>query len=427
MAKVEIFADKCTGCAACLAKCPFGALSLEGNVAVANDLCTACGVCLKACDYQAMKLDRPKKKKPADVSGYKGVWVFLEQREGQAARVAWELLGEGARLARQLDVEVAGVLLGHNVGHLAKEAMAYGAQTVYLIDNPILESYRTLPYTKAMVELIRKHHPEIVLLGATATGRDLAGTVATELQTGLTADCTGLSIDKEKRLLEQTRPTFGGNILATILCPGRRPQMATVRPRVLPLPQRLEVAQEKVFAEELDLAEESVPTKLLEFIRDEAGCLGNLEDAEVIVAGGRGMAGPKNFALLEELAETMGGTVAASRGAVDAGWISPEHQVGQTGRTVRPRLYVAVGISGAIQHVMGMQNSDVIVAINKDPRAPIFKIATYGIVGDLFEVVPALAHSLRERLGKDGGNPNIMSVGSGRQDEGELAESKAIG
>jgi electron transfer flavoprotein alpha subunit len=381
---------------------------MENGIAVVNENCTACGLCLKACAYDALKLDRPKRAKTGtDLASYRGVWVFVEQREGQAARVAWELLGEGGRLAKELGVELSGVLLGHNVRPLVKEAMAYGAQAVYMIDNPVLENYRTLPYSKAMVQLVNKYKPEIVLLGATATGRDLAGAVATELQTGLTADCTGLSIDVEKRLLEQTRPTFGGNILATIMCPNRRPQMSTVRPRVMALPARREVEEERVIVDEFELSEESVPTKMLEFIRDEVGSTVHLEDAEIIVSGGRGLGGPQNFKLLEELAEVLGGSVGSSRGPVEAGWISADHQIGQTGKTVRPRLYIAVGISGSVQHIMGMQNSDVIVAINRDPRAPIFKVASYGIVGDLFEVVPALTKVLRERLGR----PKVKAAG----------------
>lgn len=331
------------------------------------------------------------------VKDFKGVWVFIEQIEGKIATVSWELMGKGRELAKKLGVGLTGVLLGHNVAALAQEAIFYGADKVYLIDDPVLKDYRTGAYQHGIVSLVRKYKPEVFLIGATSLGRDLSGAVATELQTGLTADCTGLEIDPETRLLEQTRPAFGGNIMATIYCADSRPQMATVRPRVMKMPERDISCKGEIIQEPLGLAEKEIKTRRVDFVKDVGGAL-HLADADVIVAGGRGLGDPKNFSLLEELALSIGGIVGSSRPPVDAGWIEYPHQVGQTGQTVRPKVYIAVGISGAIQHLVGMQNSDVIVAINKDPEAPIFKVAHYGIVGDLFEIIPALTKAFKERL-----------------------------
>ena len=328
----------------------------------------------------------------------RGLWVFVEQRRGKANRVAWELMGRGRQLADSLQTELAAVVLGHNVRHIAEEAVTYGADVVYLVDDEVLAEYRTEPYARTLTALVERHHPEIVLIGATNLGRDLAGSVATTLKTGLTADCTVLEVDAEQRLLLATRPAFNGKQMATILCKTRRPQMATVRPRVFELPKPDPTRQGTITAEVPVITEDQVKSKLVEFI-PATGTRIRLEDADIIVSGGRGMGGPDNFRILEELAEVLGGTVGASRAAVDAGWMPRERQVGQTGTTVRPKIYFAVGISGAIQHLAGMQTSDVIVAINRDPNAPIFKVADYGIVGDLFEVVPALTRAFRQIFG----------------------------
>ena len=349
-----------------------------------------------------------------DIGQYHDVWVFIEQIEGKPHSVSWELLGVGRQIAKELECGLAGVLLGHNVEHIVPEAFAYGAEKVYLIDDPVLEKYRTEPYLQGVASLVEQHKPEVMLLGATTLGRDLAGAVATHLRTGLTADCTGLSVDTDRALsidtdrgltvdsvrghLLQTRPAFGGNIMATIITERHRPQMATVRPRVMAMPEPQPGRTGEVIRGQMELTEEAVGVQLLDYLRDaDTGRVG-LPDAEVIVAGGRGLGGPESFGLLEDLAEAMGGVVGASRGAVDAGWIGADRQVGQTGQTVRPKVYVAVGISGAIQHLVGMQTSDVIVAINLDPESPIFKVATYGIVGDFNDIVPALARQFREKL-----------------------------
>ncbi len=334
---------------------------------------------------------------PRADESYRGVWVFVEHWDGHAADVSWELMGIGTRLAADLGTELGAFILGEKIEHLAGEAFSYGAEKIYLVDHALLRHYRTEPYLKGMVDLVRRYKPEIILMGATAQGRDLAGAAATSLETGLTADCTGLTIDKEHRLLEQTRPAFGGNIMATILTRVRRPQMASVRPHVMPKPEPVPGRQGQIIREKLNITEEEIKVKVLEVISDRAGADHvDIAGCEVLVSGGRGLMGPENFEILKQLADLLGGTISSSRAAVDAGWMAYERQVGQTGKTVRPKIYIACGISGAIQHLVGMQDSDLIIAINRDREAPIFEVADYGIVGDLFQVVPALIEKLRE-------------------------------
>ena len=306
------------------------------------------------------------------------------------------MLGKGRELADVLSTSLTACVLGENVEVIAQEAIVYGADRVFLIDDPSLGACRTQPYARCLVHLALMYKPEICLLGASSRGRDLAGAVATELHTGLTADCTGLDIDPETGLLRQTRPAFGGNIMATIICPDHRPQMATVRHRVFEMPHPYPTRQGQIIRQEPLLSEGEIAAKVMDFIPQEGEV--NLAEARIIVAGGGGVGGPEGFVPLRELAEVLGGAVGASRAAVDAGWIPYAHQVGQTGRTVRPDLYIACGISGAIQHLAGMRTSRTIVAINNDPEAPIFEVAHYGIVGDLFQVVPSLTKALREHL-----------------------------
>jgi electron transfer flavoprotein alpha subunit len=326
----------------------------------------------------------------------KRIWVYLEQEDGQAHPVSWELLGAAHRLAADLPGSIVeGVLLGHNVAHIAEEAFRYGASRVYLIDDAVLQVYRNLPYGFGISNLVKKHQPEIFLVGATTLGRGLASVIATRVHTGLTADCTELTIDPDKKILAATRPTFGGNLMATILCRQHRPQMATVRPRVLPLPQPVAQTNGEISHEPLGMTEDEVAVKLVRIIPADAGERVNLEYADVIVAGGRGVGDPAGFKMLEELAGLLGGVVGASRPVVDAGWISYAHQVGQTGKTVRPKLYIAAGISGAIQHRVGMSGANVTLAINTDPNAPIFQVADLGIVGDLYEVIPELINQVK--------------------------------
>ncbi|MHB1325653.1 MAG: electron transfer flavoprotein subunit alpha/FixB family protein [Thermoleophilia bacterium] len=325
------------------------------------------------------------------------VWVVIECEGDVAAGVSWELLGIARSLAADLGSRPAAVILGIDVHcqELARQSFEHGAAVAYVADNPALVPFITEPNCQTLAALARKHSPEVILLGATTRGRDLASAVATELETGLTADCTALEIDAESLLLKQTRPAFGGNIMATIITPGHRPQMATVRPGVFPPPESVAGATGEVISSKPKLAAKQ-PVRQLEFIPNPEEEV-SLQGAYVVVSGGRGMRQVKNFAMLEELARELGGVVGASRGAVDAGWVSQRRQVGQTGQTVRPALYIAVGISGAIQHLAGMQHSDMILAINSDPTAPIFDIADYGIVGDLFEVVPALIDEVKKR------------------------------
>lgn len=339
-------------------------------------------------------------------------WVFIEQEEGRVHPVSWELLGVARRLAGEIQDEleesgeqavVEGVLLGDQVEALAKEAFHYGAERVYLLDDPLFKQYRNGPYYSNLVSVVQKYQPEVLLVGATTLGRDLAGSVATGLRTGLTADCTQLQMGEakgsSKKLLLATRPAFGGNVIATIVCREHLPQMASVRPRVFPMPEPDPQAEGEIVRVAIEQREDEAAVEILKIIRSQAQDA-KIEYADVLVAGGRGLGGAEGFHLLGELAEELGGAVAASRPCVDAGWISYDHQVGQTGKTVRPKLYIAAGVSGAIQHKVGMQDSDFILAINRDPQAPIFDIATVGIVGDVFEVIPALIQQIRAERGK---------------------------
>jgi len=396
LSKLLISADLCTACGSCVDACPFGALRLEGEVAQVTDQCTFCGACVDVCPVGAISIERPAAEGKPDLSSYHGVWVWVEQFRGQPCSISWEMLGQARRLADQLGTALTACVLGHGVEPIARQAIAFGADRVFLVDDPTLAVYRTDPYAAVLVRLVREHRPEIFLLGASARGRDLAGAVATDLRTGLTADCTGLDIDPETRLLRQTRPAFGGNIMATIICPNYRPQMATVRHRVFDVPPSDPARAGQIVRLPAAMAEADIASQVVDFLT-ESGQV-NLADARIIVSGGRGVGGPAGYAPLQELADVLGGALGASRAAVDAGWIPYAHQVGQTGRTVKPDLYIACGISGAIQHLAGMQTSKVIVAINKDPEAPIFNVATYGIVGDLFEIVPALTAEFRKRL-----------------------------
>ena len=342
---------------------------------------------------------KAEKESSADLSHYKGVFIFAEQREGKIQPVAYELLGEGKKLAHDLKTNLSAVLCGgEDIEEEVVHLFAYGADKVYLLHHDELKDYKSLPYTRAIAELITRYKPEVFLLGATTIGRDLAARLAIRIGAGLTADCTGLSIDPVKKILEQTRPAFGGNIMATILSPNNRPQMATVRPKVFRKPDKMAGRKGELVKFSPVINPEDLVVRILEVIKDESIKV-NLTEAEIIVSGGRGLQESKNFKLVEDLAHALGGAVGASRATVDAGWISSHHQVGQTGKTVAPKLYVACGISGKIQHLVGMQSSDTIVAINKDPDAPIFKVATYGIVGDVFEYLPLLTGKLKEIRG----------------------------
>jgi electron transfer flavoprotein alpha subunit len=332
-----------------------------------------------------------------DFKDYKGVWIFIEEKDGEIAPVSLELLGAGRKLADKRGVELAGVLIGENIKHLTKTIFEYGADTAYVYDQPIFNHYRTESYMKALLDCSNKYKPEIILYGATSTGKDLASAVATDMPTGLTADTTELDVEEETGLLLASRPAFGGNIMATILCKKYRPQMATVRAKVMkaltPQPGR----NGKVINETISLKEEDIRTKVLEIVKETTKKV-RIDEADIIVAGGKGLGSQEGFQIVHQLAEALGGAVGASRDVVEAGWISHPHQVGQTGVTVTPKIYFAIGISGAIQHIVGMKNSGLIIAINKDASAPIFQTCHYGIVGDAFEIVPLLIEQFKKAL-----------------------------
>jgi len=409
---INVIKSKCKGCNLCVKACPFNAIDLIDKMAVINSSCTVCNQCISVCPFDAIEKEEIQEK-VIDLSEYKDVWIFAEQRGGKLMEVALEILGEGYKLSREIgpNCKICAVLAGSEVELMVDELYAYGADKVYVIENPLLKNYTTDGYTKVMTEAITKYKPEIVLFGATHIGRDLAPRIAARLNTGLTADCTRLDIstanymdylqtnttadtsnlDKNShdKNLKQTRPAFGGNLMATIVCTKKRPQMSTVRPGVMDKREKDISLKGLKVAVECKIEESDIRTNVMEII-EAAKELVSLTDAEIIISGGRGLGDPSGFELISKLAEKVGGVVGASRAAVDSGWIDHSHQVGQTGTTVKPRIYFACGISGAIQHVCGMQNSDIIIAINKDIEAPIMQIADYAIHDDLFKIIPEI-------------------------------------
>jgi len=392
---INVDKEKCTGCGSCAPACPFGLIDIiDEKATIKVEGCTLCGACRDACAFEAIRIEKEIAKAVYE-DDHHGVWVFVESSKGEIKTVAYELLAKGRELADSLQTELCAVCLGHEVKQVEQLA-AHGADKTYLVDDPLFAAGSEDPYVDALTRLIKERQPAIVLAGATPFGRSFFPRVAARLNTGLTADCTGLEIDPEKKLLKQTRPTFGGNIMATIICPSARPQMSTVRPRVFR--QNTPVAGRRGEIIRVSFNKESVTskTRLLNFVADLTEKV-KLDEADVIVAGGRGLGKPENFQLIRDLAAALGGAVASSRPPVDDGWIPYSHQVGQTGKTVCPKLYIAVGISGAVQHLAGMQTADCIIAVNDDPHAPIFQVATYGIVGDLFKVVPLLTEQLKNR------------------------------
>ncbi len=404
----EIISGKCIGCQICVAECPVGAIEMSGGVALIDpEVCIGCGKCFDVCPVDAVRFEKVRRKgTPNKIkempekhqTDHRGVAVFIEVFEGRGATVSWELAGKARELAQKLDTTVVGFLLGYKVDEIAQEAIAYGCDEVHVIDDPLLQNYFSRPYGMALADLCKKIKPEIFLIGATLKGRDVASIAATHIETGLTADCTGLDIDNEKKLLLMTRPTFGGNIMATILCEHHRPQMSTVRPRVFKLNPKDPERTGKIYHYPFEMPHNRLP-KVVSFVRDIADNSSvDITRYPALVVAGKGACDVDAMAMLQELADLLGGVVACSRPVVEAGLMPYERQVGQTGKTVAPDLYLAIGVSGAVQHLVGIQGSEKIIAVNSDPHAPIFNIATTGIVGDYKKVVPLLINELRKRI-----------------------------
>lgn len=401
----EIIQDKCIACQLCIGECPVGAINMEGGVVrIDPEVCVGCGRCFDVCPVGAVTFEKPRRKKitgigqePRPLEDYRGIAVFIEVRGSRGTEVSWELIGKARELADKLETQLFGLLLGSEVGLVAGEAIAYGCDTVYMVDNPILKTYLSRVYGKALVHLCNQIKPEILLLGATPLGRDLASVVATQLETGLTADCTGLDIDRQQRLLLMTRPTFGGNIMATILCRNHRPQMSTVRPRVMKLPEKDPARRGEIRNVALVISEDKLP-QIVDFIAEaaEAGTM-DITKSPVLVVLGKGACDSRSLPMLEELARLLGGTIACSRPVVQAGLLPYLRQVGQTGKTVAPKIYIGVAVSGAVQHLVGMQGSEKIIAINIDRNAPLVQIADYALIGDYSEIVPKLISGIQAR------------------------------
>jgi electron transfer flavoprotein alpha subunit/NAD-dependent dihydropyrimidine dehydrogenase PreA subunit len=392
--ELRIDRDVCVLCNQCIPACPFGALERVDDRIVVGAACTLCGACLDVCPVDAMSIPdgdaqsgRPE--------GYSGVWVYGEMHDSEFHHVVYELIGKGAELAEALGCPLGVVVLGSDLPDVGALLAGYPVSDVYVAEHAALAPFRDGPAAAALAWLIEAHRPEIVLAGATSLGRSMIPRVATLCATGLTADCTRLEIEPETGDLLQTRPAFGGNVMATIVTRNHRPQMATVRPKVMTPPERADTPQPIVHCTPPPDAVVDDVVEVLDSSEDNIGHAVNIAEADVLVAGGRGIGGADGFTMLAELAELLGGELAASRAAVDAGWVPCEHQVGQTGKTVQPRLYIAVGISGAVQHAVGMQSSEMVVAINADADAPIFNVADYGIVGDWRAVVPQIIEQLR--------------------------------
>ncbi len=408
----EIIPDRCIGCQICIGECPVEAIQLSaaGVAAINREICIGCGKCLDVCPVGAVLFEKKRRRKEGEEprkdftergTDIGGVAVFIEVMNGRGAPVSWELIGKGRELAGKRGTKVIGFLLGHQLKSIAEEAVAYGCDEVQMIDDPLLQSYLSQTYGDALVELCRRTRPEILLMGATFLGRDLSGVVATHLHTGLTADCTALDIDEEKGYLLMTRPTFGGNIMATIYCQDHRPQMSTVRPKVMKALPKNTALRGGLYFQPWNPPRGPM-AQIVDFVKETAQVRsGEIVQAPALVVAGKGACDPASLPMLQELADLIGGVVACSRPVVESGLMPYERQVGQTGKTVAPQLYIGVGVSGAVQHLVGMQGSEKILAINTDPQAPIFQVADVGLVGNYLQVVPALIASLKKRMGKN--------------------------
>ncbi|MBW1850032.1 MAG: FAD-binding protein [Deltaproteobacteria bacterium] len=403
---VVVHEEKCKGCKLCIAACPYAAIDMQEKKAVLNAGCTNCGACIDSCEFGAITFEGSQERVRMDVAPFKGIYVFIEQDNQTASKVSLELLGKARGLADEFSRQgknqlVTAILIGYKLGSIADELIHYGADHVIIVKDEPFRIYQTDIYTKAIVQIAGEKKPEIFLFGATPQGRDLAPRVANRLRTGLTADCTALEICTEEGILLQTRPAFGGNIMATIVCPDNRPQMATVRPGVM---KKYPRDPEKTGTKEMitiDLDEKDFTIRVLDIIASAKRHV-KLEDAKIIVAGGYGVNNPQGFKILEALATELWAEVGASRAAVDAGWIGQGHQIGQTGKTVQPDLYIACGISGSIQHLAGISQSKYIISINTDRKAPIVSVSDVTFIGDLFQVVPMLTDKIREYKEKNG-------------------------
>lgn len=393
-----IIGSNCVGCGKCVGACPFGALSMEGKKAVVGSACTLCGACIAECPVKCISMPAQNAAK-SDISAHKGVWVFMEVIEEAGSQkirsVGYELLSKGRELADTLGEELCAVVIGSGMSAFFAEISSYGADKIYNIDGPQYKDYNTDAYSQVIIAMVKKYQPSTILYPSTYVGRDLAPRVAAEIHVGLTADCTGLSINADRNLV-QTRPAFGGNIMADILTPNHRPQMATVRPNVMKKVVLRPGSNAQVINEAVTLSPLASRVKILSKHMDPVCGVQKLDEAEVVISGGRGVKDAQGFAVLEEIAGKLGGAVGASRAAIDMGLKPKASQVGQSGVTVRPKLYIAAGISGAVQHIVGMEGSETIIAVNKDPRAPIFNVCKYGMVGDANQILGKVAEELKK-------------------------------
>ncbi|MCM8818901.1 MAG: FAD-binding protein [Candidatus Omnitrophica bacterium] len=390
--RIKVIYEKCNLCKKCIEKCPFGAIEIKENKIEINEKCTVCGLCVKICPEKAL-IREEKVVETKDLSEYKDIWFFAETREEEISSVSFEMLSAAKKLKKKLNQEICAVIFGRNIKDKLEILIKKGAEKVYFIEDDIFCNFSEKVYAESLAYLIKKYKPNILIAGATMIGRSFIPSVAVKVQTGLTADCTDVDIDEKTGLLIQTRPTFGGNLMAKIICEKHRPQMATIRPKIFDIAEDEVNVNGEIIEEKIDF-EIDREVEICE--REKVENVVDLQEAEIIVSGGRGLKEGKNFQMIKELADILSGAVGASRAAVDSGWIGYPHQVGQTGKTVKPKVYIACGISGAIQHLAGMQTSDYIIAVNKDPDAPIFKVANLGVIGDIFEVIPILIRKLKE-------------------------------